>query len=525
VSWTLLRRAYVRGALLALATLLATPSLAHARWLRAESNHFVVYSSGDERSLRTYTETLESFDGLLRVIHGLGNRPDERKLPIYLVRSAADVRNMIDTRNAAGVYLATGEDIFAVAHSRGRYDDTILHEYVHHFMLANFPYAYPAWLVEGYAEYFMTFTVDDKAITWGQHNPNRASWLVHGRWIPVSTLISSHRGDLRTRDEIAQFYAQGWALTHYFMATPERRAQLAAYLRAVGAGEPSLTAMQKATGMTADQLHQALKRYVAGRLTYASVSPAQFPPGPVTITTLSASADDLLLLSQRLKIGTRPENRAAIAEELRRAAAKHPGDPFAMVTLGHAELHFGDAAAGERVLTELLARHPDHVEGLQLMASARLTAARGAASLAEAKSLRGQARAFLGRAYKADPSAYYTLLLLGLSREPETDYPTDNDITTWVQAYNLAPQMPVIRVGLARALMQKGQFDQAIRILQPLANSPHGGASRTMAQQLTALAREGRAPTVLDRQDDGAAGEADEDEDVDGDAPAAREGW
>lgn len=481
-------------ALLAFFAVLAAPSFAQARWLRAESNHFIVYSSGDERSLRTYTETLESFDSLLRAIHGLGSNPEERKLPIYLVRSPGDVREMINTRNAVGVYLATSEDIFAVAHSRGRYDDSILHEYVHHFMLANFPYAYPAWLVEGYAEYFMTFTVDEKAITWCQYSPVRAAWLVHGHWIPVSTLISSHRGELKNMEEVAQFYAQGWALTHYFMSTPERRAQLAAYLKAVGSGKPSLEAMEAATGMDAVRLHQALKTYVKGRLVYSSVSPAQFPPGAVTVTTLPPSADDLLLLAQRLKVGTKPEKRAALAQEVRRAAARHPGDSFAMVTLGHAELHFGDPAAGERVLAELLLREPDNVEALQLMATERMRSARGAATPAEAKSLRGQARAFLGRAYRADPAAYYTLYLLGLSREPEADYPTDNDVTTWVQAYNLAPQMPMIRIGLAKALMRKGDFEQAIRLLEPLANSPHNGSLRTLAQTLTALARERKPP-------------------------------
>ena len=44
------------------ALLFATPSLAQAKWLRAESNHFIVYSNGDERSLRIYAQTLEAFD-------------------------------------------------------------------------------------------------------------------------------------------------------------------------------------------------------------------------------------------------------------------------------------------------------------------------------------------------------------------------------------------------------------------------------------------------------------------------------
>ncbi len=497
MSWTVLRRAFGRGLLLAVLAVLATPSLAQAKWLRAESNHFIVYSNGDERSLRIYAQTLEAFDSLLRRLHGLGEVSTARKLPVYLLGSARDLKVIVDLpANARGVYLPAGEDIFAAAISQGRQDDFMLHEYVHHFMLANYPYAYPPWLVEGYAEYFMTFTVDDQYITWGQYHPVRAAWLTGASWIPTATLLTAHGGSLRKDREVAQFYAQSWALTHYFMASPERRRQLDAYVKAVGAGVESQAAMRTATGMSTDALHQALKDYVKGELIYSRVSASQFPTGPVAITVLPPSAEDLLLLAQRLKVGARGDDqRAALAEKVRRAAAKHPGDAFAMVTLGHAELHFGDVAAGERVLMELLAREPDHVEALQLMASARLRAAPEAATPAEAKTLRAQARGFLARAYKVDDLNYYTLYLLALSREPEADYPIDNDVATWLLAYNQAPQLPMIRVGAARALMMKGQFIQAIRILEPLANSPHGGALALAAQGLIARAREGKPPT------------------------------
>lgn len=497
MDWTGMRRASVRGVLLALLTLLATPTLAHARWLRAESNHFIVYSEGDEAGLRTYVETLETFDGLLRGLHGLTAAAQTRKLPIYLVRTKPELRSVVDLpETAQGVYLPTGEDIFAVAVSRGRQDDFLLHEYVHHFMLANFPYAYPAWLVEGYAEYFMTFAVEGQSLTWGKASPIRAGWLTNARWIPTATVLSRQGSELNTGRERAQFYAQSWVLTHYFLTVPGRRAQLDAYVKAVGAGEDSLAAMQKATGMTVDQLHATLRDYAGGRLVYANVSAAQFPPGPVAVTTLPASADDLLLLGQRLKVGMRDDSqRAEVAEQVRRAAARHPGDPLAALVLGHAEVHLGDPVAGERILLELLAKQPENVEALQYVASARLAAARRAQTPAEAARLRAQARGFLARAYKVDELNYQTLYLLAVSREPEPGYPDGNDMATWLVAYGQAPQLPAIRLGFARALMLTGEFDRAVRVLEPLANNPHGGRAAAFAQELMARAKERRPPT------------------------------
>lgn len=216
------------------------------------------------------------------------------------------------------------------------------------------------------------------------------------------------------------------------------------------------------------------------------------PETQIVVTSLPRSADDLLLIAQRLKVGVPEEDRAETADLVRRLAARHPNDPFAMVQLGHAELHFGDPDAGEAVLTQLLELEPDNVEALQLMAAryTRLAEDRPDEDVA----LTRQARRFLARAYAVDPDQYHTLWMLARTRQGAADYPNENDLITWDQAFNQAPQLASIRLGYASALMQAEEFPAAIGLLEPLANAPHGGGASETAEELIHRARASQAP-------------------------------
>src|SRR5436190_15018901 len=160
-----------------------------AEWLRAETPHFVVYSEDGEAPLRSYAQMLEDYDGLLRAFHG---RPvgeaTAYKLSVYLVRDEAEFRRVCPevAGGIVGNYLTMEEDVFIVAirdamsktaADRSAGDATVLHEYTHYFMLQNYPDAYPAWWVEGYAEYFMTANLGGEAITLGATNGYRAEQI------------------------------------------------------------------------------------------------------------------------------------------------------------------------------------------------------------------------------------------------------------------------------------------------------------------------------------------------------------
>lgn len=476
---------------------LATPDIAHARWLRAESERFIVYSDGDERTLREYVRRLEIYDWVLRSSTGLPPREGvPRKLPIYLVGGHDDLEVIRPglAENVAGFYFPANEEIFAAAVRMRREDTLLFHEYAHHFMHQHFSAAYPGWYVEGFAEYFMTVDIGDEDIDIGKHEPMRAAWLVSGDWIEMERFLTARPLDFTNPEDRAVYYGMAWLLTHWFHSDPERNRQLAAYLTAVAGGEPSVDAIQRVTGMTLQTLTRTLRTYLRGALPYAVGDIANAPQSTIEITTLPASADDLLLLSLRLRVGTAEEYRDETLRAVQAAAQRHPDDPFARLTLGHAELHFGDRATGVQILEALVEARLEDIEALQFLAVAYFEQARDAEG-PERIRLLNQSNRLLARALPLDPDDYRTFYYLGRNREGSPTYPTDNDLATWAAAYELAPQLPGVRFGLGRALMHLGRFEEAIVVLGPVANSPHGGAAATDAARLIEEARAGRPPT------------------------------
>lgn len=53
-------------------------------------------------------------------------------------------------------------------------------------------------------------------------------------------------------------------------------------------------------------------------------------------------------------------------------------------------------------------------------------------------------------------------------------------------------------------MMQAGEFAEAITLLGPLANSPHGGSASEAARSLIVLARAGQPPLSADELEDAA---------------------
>jgi hypothetical protein len=491
------------GRLIAVATfvvgvglgVLAAPREARADWLRAESERFIVYSEGSERSLRDYVQKLETFDRVIRYRSGfpMADAP-LRKLPIYLVGARAGLLRVHPQAqpNVVGTYFPTEEDIFAVA-IRGENDEVLLHEYAHHFMLGNMPGAYPGWFVEGFAEYYMTADIKDGRIEIGGYSDNRASWLVNSTWIPLETLLSSRPGAVRRGNHRDTYYPVAWLLTHWFFSDDQRLDQLTAYLADVGAGGDPVEAMVRATGLSMGELRAALRSYMNRRLAGRIIT-GSFPSAEITVTRLPKSANDLLLINQRLKVGVPDEDRAALGQETLRLAARHGDDPLALLAAGHAGMHFGDRPAGELSLKRLLELEPDNVGALQLLAQERLRQARDSEDEAEERALLREALGYLARAYAAAENDYVTLMLLGELRSTQPGYPNDNDMLTLGLAFDRAPQLASIRLNYAAGLAEKDETEEAIAVLGPLANSPHGGGAAEAAELMIKALEAGEAP-------------------------------
>lgn len=500
----------VRGVALFIAGLTLALALgagrAEARWLRAETRHFVLYSDGMESGLRRYAADLEAFDRVLRTAHGLDpDAPVARKLDIYVVDGPHELARVFPDRGKyiAGVYRANLGDIYAVAVrpqvGAPMGNRFLFHEYSHHFMLQYFPARYPAWVVEGYAEYFGMTRIEEDRIEVGLAAPDRVRRLVEAKW-PIADVLGDKLA-MNEPEERGRFYALSWLMTHYLLSDPVRKTKFDDYLARVGRGEDAISALPAALGVDLATFEQQLKDYLRATPAIRYARDAR-PDLSVAITTLSPSADALLLEGQRLKSGVKAEERAELLALVRDRAARFPGDRLADLTLARAEITYGDRAAGEAILTRRIEADSRDAEALWLMALSKIFA--GQADRPRRAELYAQARPYLGKAFAVDGERYQTLFDYAQARSLDADYPSENVMAVLLKAHSLAPQVAPVRVQTARALMRRKRFPEAIALLTPLANDPHDGPMSTMAERMIEGARRGEAPAPTPDGESGA---------------------
>lgn len=479
---------------IAIATVIAgVPGLAHADWRKAETRHFIVYSSGFESELRDYAIELERIDQLIRSWFGLPQVDDDRKLPVYLVRNRDELAlaepGLPDS--SGGVYAANFRDIRAVA-IRGIGDAVLRHEYGHHFMYRNFPGNYPAWFREGFADFFMTATVTgDGRATLGMISPMRFRTLRDIRWLPMEQVLTG-RIDPDDREQRAAFYAQSWLLMHWTLTDPGRRSRMEAYLGDTARGATPEAALTARFGMNANELGRTLRAYRDSNPRYAELDIGAASPA-VTITRLPSSADDVMLLDVNARNGGHASEGPQMLAKARAAAGRWPGDALAQTMLARVEILWGDPAAAERAIQPLLEGDPANVDLLLLIAEARITAGDKLTNPDERERLYRQARGFLARAYTADPGDHRVYQTIAHSRRFAPDYPTENDVELWRRAVALAPQVATNRPVAAETMLKHGLIDEAEQVIQPIANDPHGRETPARIQRILTRIAEARA--------------------------------
>jgi len=138
-------------------------------WLRAETPGFIVYSTSAETRVRSLAEELESFDSLLRRLTQTTAPRSPTPLEIYLFNGPGQFQEAFPGSNTTvrGRYAARPDIIAAYAIYQDREgleaQDVLFHEYAHHFMYQYFANTYPAWYVEGFAEFVSTAAFEDGA--------------------------------------------------------------------------------------------------------------------------------------------------------------------------------------------------------------------------------------------------------------------------------------------------------------------------------------------------------------------------
>lgn len=488
-------------ALLAAIAMIGVTERADAKWLRADTDNFVIYSEGSEKSLRDFAGKLERFDATLRLRFGLSGEKEPNRLTVYLVERAADAGKLTAGRlgpSIAGFYSPDPEGSYAVSNREAtvikgtpEWQQTLFHEYSHHFMRRYLPAAFPAWFIEGFAEYYSTadFTKEGKAEI-GKPPYGRAYGLLKMPKISADTLLFQRPGTMRNSGQMDVYYGRAWLLTHMLYNDPARAGHLAAYIDAINKGVDAKKAAADSLGDLA-QLDRDLNAYLNKRLTYRTMAKPILVAGPITIAALSPAADAMLPLQMERKSAGGHEDRLVKARgSLTKLAAQYPGDADIWYELAMAEWDRGaenrDAAATRVAVDKALAIEPQHVRANVLLGRTMLASLREKDDPSAADW--NAARKPIILANRANPDDPVPLYAYYESFADQGVAPPPIAIDGLARSFELAPENGQARVSYAFALAEQGQFDKAIRLAKMLAFDPHdGGEGPVLLDQLEAM--------------------------------------
>ena len=459
-------------ALFVLLAVLFTPSLAHARWMRLTSEHFVFVGDAGEGTIRTIAERLELFHGAISRIfyNGVPVSPVPTVVIVFQnARSFASYRPTFNGRpiEAAG-YFAEGDDLNYIAVNAEQDTEPhglIFHQYTH-FLVNIAAGDVPPWGGEGLAEFYETFSsIGARSAMIGAPSRDNLRLLQESTLLTIPQLIAvTHDSPMYNEgNRRGVFYAQSWALVHYLtFGAPERASQLRSYLQASSQGVGSTDAFGQAFGSDTSGLQRALFEYVrrmgfnTRRFNFEEKITTEAGLKGVDISDQEA-AGYLGELIARVP-GREDEARAYLRK------AKDSGSDAARpaAALGRHEHRTGHDEAALPLLERAVSLNPDMA--LAQRSYGQLLWSQAEMAGVEGPALAARARTALTRAHELEPDSAATAATLARI-ELQNASGADRAVTLMVQVVKSSPAREDYRFLLAEALMAKGDYTTATSFL------------------------------------------------------------
>lgn len=516
----------IQAGMLAGFALLLSASPAEAKWLRAETDSFIIYSEGGEKPLREFAANLQRFDSTLRFIFKTAYQGEDNRLPIYLLPTPSDVAELAaGSRGAsiAGFYRHDRDGSFALSHrERGAVDpalgtpmsqQVLFHEYTHHFMKRHLRAAFPAWFIEGFAEYHSTVDFDKEGrAELGKILYSRAHGLLRMPKIPAEKLLLEQPREMRNRGQTDVYYGRAWILTHMLYQSDARSGQIGAYVAAINAGTDPKQAATQAFGDLA-QLDKDLDRYINGKLSYSHTR-APIPVATnIVIQPLAADEDAVIEARlERLNARGSAERTTKARDALQKLVAADPANAEAQYEYAAAEWDMDDdvrsLAAVRGALDKALAAKPDHVRANVLLG--RLLLHELDEKGEDDPAAWREARKPIQRANRVDPLDPVPLYAYFRSFLDEGKRPSEPALKALERSFEIAPENIEVRVAYAFALANRGDFDAALALAKSVAFDPHdNGRGEAMLKRLESMrdehAKRGASDTATEADADDTA--------------------
>ncbi|MET0240131.1 MAG: tetratricopeptide repeat protein [Sphingobium sp.] len=456
-----------------------------APWMEVKTPHFILYGKQSDKELTRLATRLELANMLLHTVLPMASPlvedKEERPLLVYVV-PPSEVKDLSGISTAAGFYNDDERNGYAVVgqgQSANKYmlnQETVLfHEFAHHFMLAKTHAAYPAWYVEGFAEFFSTLKFGDNGeVQFGNIPMVRVPQLVMEELYPLDKLMRNAPRGLGLA-EGDRYYGASWLLTHFLVFNDARGKEFQAYVRDLASPSDARDVESYFNGGF-KALDKELKAYKKSRLKAFSVTLTLPPEAAPKLRALSEEERTAILLELQLKAHKSEKDHVEMAADGRKAVAQFPRSAAVHAVLARIMV---DQKNWDEALTEAdaaIALDPNRSDAHAARAVVLLQRAEDSAGYREA----ARAIAAANRADLHDP--YPLFLYYRLMRERgETSEVAFDGLS---KAFSQVPQRSAYRWAYADALAQRKDYARAITVITPLANDRHGGNSALAAQKL-----------------------------------------
>ncbi len=249
-------------------------------WIQVRSRNFYLLGNATEKDIRKVATRLEQFREVFQQLFKNVNLSSPIPINVVVFKSDSAYRQF-KPKNALGKteervagYFQPGEDInYITLSTEGEDAETfkvIFHEFTHSMVNTNFGKSeIPAWFNEGLAEYYSTFAIEeDQKVKLGLNLPDHVLMLRQSALIPLEQLFTISNYQLHQMGDHGSsiFYAESWALIHYFSQTGKAD-NLNRFLTLLVNGIEPAKAFSDAFHVSYAQMEGDLKKYV-GNSTY-----------------------------------------------------------------------------------------------------------------------------------------------------------------------------------------------------------------------------------------------------------------
>jgi tetratricopeptide (TPR) repeat protein len=460
-------------------------------WYGLRAGGFRLIGDAPPEELARLAGELVVFESTFALLSRARAEPGAPPVPIYAFEDRELARRFGLGRGVAGWMLPTLEGCFATVQVRANHAETrrtLFHEYTHTLLQRNRRAPLPPWYDEGLSTYFGTLSLRDGVAVVGAVPAGALARVAGARPYPLDRLFAAAVWRLPGR-EIGDFYATSWALSHYLLASPRGRRELASFAAALEGGVPWREGFAAAFARSPDQLEAELEAHVAA-LARGVPAEALVDPGAASLAPLEpiplASGEvayELGYLTLQLASEAESDALAALAQAfLETALAEDPASARSEAALAEALALDGDLEEARPHAEAARARAPDDARIWLHAGRLELSRAESApeGSPESATALAAAAEAYQ-RALALDPRS--AVAWFGLGRSWRHSGRPEEAVGAFERARGLG-WSAALDLELGGLHLERGRRDAALRLLWPLAQDPHRGDASEDAMAL-----------------------------------------